>query len=71
MRGAGDFAGQSGDNIMYRAAALLAAIAIVAGIIGFGRFGDSEAGNLLLLFYCAAGAAIAAAFIGYAQRRAP
>lgn len=56
---------------MYRAAVLLAATAIVAGIIGFGRFGDAEAGNLRLLFYCAAGAAIAAAFIGYAQRRAP
>jgi hypothetical protein len=56
---------------MFKIAFFLAIVAIVAGIIGFGSFASAEIGNLRLLSYCAAGAAIAAAFIGYAQRRAP
>lgn len=56
---------------MYRAAVLLAATAIIAGILGVGRFGGAEAGHLRLLALCAGSAAIAAALTGYARERQP
>jgi hypothetical protein len=62
---------QLAETPMLKAAILLAIVALIAGIIGFSSYGSAEAANLRLLSYCAAGAAIAAAFIGYAQRRAP